>query len=420
MSVPKRRFLVPACAALLCYAATELAFFGLHYLRTGEVFSFSALHERQQKRTGEAAASPQDAISSLRPDVMLHPYLGYIRTPQGAAGADAHGLIAEEDAFAASRAGDTAIVGLTGASVIYQLYFHAPAREILRRRLARLPQFKDRRVVIILLASHAYKQPQQLISAVHYLMQGGRLDLLVNLDGKNEVTLPGEIARTGVHPSYPYLWASLFPASYGPQSTEALGRAAIWRSLRGYSLALARKLDFSVTASTLWLALDQYMKQEEHLALAALSTAKEKRPLYLTGPAARRSEREDMPQYIWAQGSLGLHGLAQAYGFEYVHFLQPSQYTVEGKPLSAEEIRSAYAPSSVDEDSVQRYYPLLQQEIPELRKKGVKVSSLVRAFADHDETLYIDTCCHLNDKGHILLAEAMARGIAAELGGQKK
>ncbi|NBO19593.1 MAG: hypothetical protein EBV03_10305 [Proteobacteria bacterium] len=395
----------------------ELASFGLHYMRTGESFSFTRVHEQERRTERDIAQRTKSGTSLPQQKAIIHPYIGNIRNPDHPGieiNVYPEGYIAEEDAIAASQDPGVVIVGLSGASVMFQLYRYKPARDILSQQVAELPKFKGKRVLLVMLTNPGYKQPQQLFSVANYLMQGGRLDLLVNLDGKNEVTLPSLNARMGKSPYYPYVWSAFFKAGYTLDDMEMLESAAKWKRIRGTGLSMIKTLDFSVTASTLWLAADEYFQYRVQQALQASQSDARDLPLYIGGPAMDRAQRDAMPTRIWTQGSLGLQGLAVANGFEYVHFLQPNQYVPDSKPLSANESHKAFR-IGIDEQTVRQYYPLLIEEIPRLREKGVKVSSLTQVFAGRKETLYIDTCCHLNDQGHRLLALAMASGIAAEL-----
>gem|GEM_PF-5957246 len=77
------------------------------------------------------------------------------------------------------------------------------------------------------------------------LAKGKRFDLVVNLDGFNEVAFGAENAERGVDPSYPRNW-SLFPGDREAlDDLAALGRAAVWSRLRR---SLAARFDGPVLA----------------------------------------------------------------------------------------------------------------------------------------------------------------------------
>ena len=43
--------------------------------------------------------------------------------------------------------------------------------------------------------------------------------------------------------------------------------------------------------------------------------------------------------------------------------------------------------------------------------RGVRFHDLTRIFENHPETIYRDTCCHVNQRGNELLGEAIAEAI---------
>jgi len=48
-----------------------------------------------------------------------------------------------------------------------------------------------------------------------------------------------------------------------------------------------------------------------------------------------------------------------------------------------------------------------------LRADGVPARTLTNLFRSNHETLYFDSCCHLNDRGTFLLAESILGVVAA-------
>ena len=60
-------------------------------------------------------------------------------------------------------------------------------------------------------------------------------------------------------------------------------------------------------------------------------------------------------------------------------------------------------------------YPQLRKFSRDLQRQGVNYFDLTGIFVDRPETLYIDECCHLNDRGNELLAAAMTQRMAPAL-----
>ena len=59
-------------------------------------------------------------------------------------------------------------------------------------------------------------------------------------------------------------------------------------------------------------------------------------------------------------------------------------------------------------------YPMLRAMGRTLRNRGIAFLDCTRVFENVPETLYLDAC-HFNEKGNLLLAEAIAKAFRSEL-----
>ncbi len=64
---------------------------------------------------------------------------------------------------------------------------------------------------------------------------------------------------------------------------------------------------------------------------------------------------------------------------------------------------------------VERGYPHLIEAGKQLRHQGIRFHDLTMLFANHDEQLYVDSCCHLNERGYGMIAEAIGKVLSQEL-----
>ena len=112
---------------------------------------------------------------------------------------------------------------------------------------------------------------------------------------------------------------------------------------------------------------------------------------------------------FWQRGALMMRRLAELAGADYYHFLQPNQYVPGSKPLSAQEREFAWLPDASEKAAVEQGYPLLRELNRELQSQGINYFDLTRIYAGNPQTLYRDTCCHVNDAGNELLAAEMVR-----------
>ena len=96
------------------------------------------------------------------------------------------------------------MVGLLGGSVAAQLQPFLEAA--LARRLA--AHRRPRQPVVLNLALGGVKQPQQTLMIANALLLGGKFDLIVNLDGFNEISgSTGRSFQQGIFPLFPVRWS---------------------------------------------------------------------------------------------------------------------------------------------------------------------------------------------------------------------
>ena len=120
----------------------------------------------------------------LRPDLptMIHPYFGYVFNTTWS-DINPYGFFG--DGPFAMRGRDKVIVGVFGGSVADHMF--KESRDVLLEALKQHAAFKDKRIELFSVAVHAYKQPQQLLILSTLLALGAQFDVVVNLDGFNEI-----------------------------------------------------------------------------------------------------------------------------------------------------------------------------------------------------------------------------------------
>ncbi len=423
---PKRLLfaaLLAAGIALLAEAGAFAAFWALD----GEPFGWARLRAEQ---AGVAALRPPDAESPEPPAgyagvagratrrQVVHPYQGYVYDPAQSTAADpisAWGFRDDAPPFY-RRASDRLIVAVTGGS--FAMHFTREAGERLAQRLEQSERFAGREVVIANLALSGYKQPQQVATLAWLLALGAEFDVLVNLDGFNEVALHGyENAPNGVHPAYPRAWFLRTLRVPDPARHARLGEVAYLtrERARAAERVLASPLRASVLANLVWRAWDRRL--QHHLAAAerAARAPAGAGGYQNTGPpfAARPvPELFDELVRLWSEGSRQLERLARANGIAYYHFLQPTQHVSDSKPMGPDERRVAFGGSPYA-PGARTGYPLLIRAGAELAASGVAFRDLTAVFAEVEEPLYRDACCHVNERGNRIVADAIADFILA-------
>ena len=337
------------------------------------------------------------------PLLTRHPIYGYIR------GLPFHHL--SEEMRPRPRQGDPVVIALLGGSVAYGVNAY------LERALDRWFAGDNRPPPLFLNWSlGGVSQPQQTMLAAGALLRGGAVDLIINLDGVNEIGK--DASPRGAFPFFPGQWKSqvgltaeelLLIGQIGILRREQARRAAVWET------SILRR-------SALFGLLNRW--RQERIAAQIirlnheLATAKSAYRLEKHGPRrwwAAEGELQSTAARLWYRSSLMLNRLAEGAGAEYYHFLQPNQYAPPAKPLSPWERANAYEPDGRIGSQMAKGYPLLRAFNQDLQRQGVNYFDLTGIFADHSETLYSDSCCHLNDRGNELLAAEMVRRLEPAL-----
>ena len=315
------------------------------------------------------------------------------------------------------------LIGLAGGSV------SEAVSDAFRRALE--TWFQDNaiplRPVVLELAWEAFKQPQQVTQIASALAFGGEYDIIVNLDGYNELVEPfRNYYWYGISPFYPVGWHLYQQLS--PAEQLRAGRIAVLRQRqqRLHAVAAARPWRWSA----LYGIVNRYLRERTGAQIRALNyelandlaaeySLQRHGPVWPAEPddgvAPDPVDLSRIELRVWYRGSVLLADLSRTAGAEYYHFQQPNQYVPGGKPLSAAELADAYDASSFSVRIYQDAYPLLRRLGAALRQQGINYHDLTQLFSANQETLYSDDCCHLNARGNELLAASMVRRLEPAL-----
>src|SRR5262245_54070456 len=191
-----RRLLVCALMVVEMVVLLEGSSWLVYRFISGERFDFARVAQSRRERIAAVATTEPRTPGAGAFAMVPHPYLGFVYNPrfEPAAMLKTHSVPVSEWGFlddkAPLRAGadDEVVVGVFGGSVAFWLSVRGADAMI--EELSRLPRFRGKRFVIVRTAMGGTKQPQQLMTLNYLLAQGGHFDIVVNLDGFNEVALP--------------------------------------------------------------------------------------------------------------------------------------------------------------------------------------------------------------------------------------
>lgn len=383
----------------------------------GGGFSWEDARARLKGNTTSDAVVAGDprATAGGAPQVILHPYLGYVFAPGSATVTrdgeelrySALGFFGDEPIL--KPGDDEIIVAIGGGSVAAGLWHRGG--DALRAALQTHPAFAGKRIRLQSFALGGYKQPQLLYALVYLLSMGAHIDVWIELDGFNEIALPlAENAPAGVPAMYPRNWQRLSQAGTSPGELAVRARLFAAQARRERWRAEIADGPWSRSAFVLacWNEIDRRSADTIATLVASFAPKAE--------PATTASDDTVLIESvaIWKEASRQMARMCFANGIHYVQFIQPNQYFPGTKPLSEEEQRTAIAQGGY-RPPAEKGYARLVQAGEELRAEGLPIVDLTPIFKDEPRTVYRDTCCHLNELGNELLVERIAAAVLESL-----
>lgn len=354
----------------------------------------------------------------------IHPFVGWVRNPEVLKGENYEGTELKTNRLGFLDTSDgifqrdpkRLIVGITGGSVAYQM--SCAGAERLKEKLHAIPEFRDREIVIVRMAQPAYKQPQGLFALNYYMLLGGEFDIVINLDGLNELTMSlSQNYPLHVALDYPQGWnmrtGEIVPAN---ESDIAMELTQLRGQRRKYALSGGNSFwQWLPSQVLLWHVRDERLREQLVTLQGRTLNVYKKWSFVRCGPAPlAQDETEALAECVrvWKQASLQMHRICQASGVLYFHAIQPNQYDPGSKPLTTSEV-DLMSPDSVGNQSqpfasiIPVGYPLLRRAGQELQSAGVQVTDLTAIFSKVTDPLYVDSCCHVNPTGSEMLAGAI-------------
>jgi hypothetical protein len=403
----KRRLSLVAVNVLVFLVLAEMAAVVLYYVRSGRFFY-----------TADRTIPPaivETNRGELSADV-LHPYFGPIHRPGVRPQTNNVGFAARQ-AFPYARAsGRQFLVGILGGSVAQAFCDRGTARLI--TALQRDADFAQREIVPLCFSHEGYKQPQQLIVLAYFLSLGQQYDLVINIDGFNEVALGARSHDRGRDISMPSpihvdpLLNLIDQATLTPERVQALARISRYKQqLNDLGGRMRRS-----RIATVHFALDRYyvFTMNRYRAEVAAYDALPSNPsassvLMLTPPMKNRDGEAALYEDIaagWIHASLLMRDMLAARGARYLHVLQPNQYFTR-RVFSDQEARVALNGSQPFKPAVERGYPVLVKATAAFMGREEFIDGTT-AFDDEPAAVYEDDCCHYTDRGYEMLAELIA------------
>jgi hypothetical protein len=420
-TVPARRsrrrvWLLRGLVLLIAWGTAELiSLVALSFLSGGMAGSWRELEK--------TAALHVDLDDPQAAEDSVHPYFGFVRRPKEQPEPDslpvnAYGFVDSNSPIQHREAGKV-IVGILGGSLAEEFCdFALPDFEA---QLKQLPRFAGKRFVFVRLAISGYKEPQQLFVVSYLLALGAQFDVIINIDGFNEIALPVvENKPAGVFPSFPRDWGVRVLERRDTALLRRMGEVVYLQETdRSWSRPFtAIPWCYSPLARLVWAVRHEWLARAIMSGYKSTIELREKhRSFTAQGPSETFDELPALLKHcvgVWQRSSLELAKVCDGMGIEYHHFLQPNQYVAGSKPIGEAERGVAIESTFPAKPAVEGGYPMLIEAGRELASSGVRFHDLTQIFAHEPEQTYRDNCCHLNSKGNAMLAQTIAQAIGGK------
>ena len=360
----------------------------------------------------------------------LHPFFGYV-LKQGAftneklkLKVNKHGFFSLYEYPFIKTNKKQFIVGVFGGSVANNFAVDEYKNQILSKKLQSYPEFADREIVVLNFGNGGYKQPQQLLILNYFLALGQELDLVINIDGFNEVALSNLNNKAQIElgmPSVQHIQPLTNLASnVSPEVMSAIVqindnkkqlKAGIDK-LQTCQLALCH----AVTSLRVKQLVNNYqqaiVKYDAEVKKSNADTANSG-IVYVPKADSVLPDRAafDKMASLWYESSIGMNQILSSRKIKYFHFIQPNQYYPTKRVFTAKEKEIAINKESPYIEGVKKGYPVLLSKIDDLQKARVNVFSAVNILDNTKETVYKDACCHYNSVGEEVLANYISSSI---------
>jgi len=362
----------------------------------------------------------------------FHPFLGFIQQP----GPDFrpgfknnnYGFISPYNYPFKKTKPNQFIIGVFGGSVASGYAIFEVQNQILPKYLKQLPGLKDKEFVILSFATGGYKQPQQLLILNYFLALGQELDMVVNIDGFNEVALSNLNNKNQVDLAMPSIQHILPLTSLANNSlsTKAMkatiriqeNKARINQGLERLQHCYLAACD-ALTSVYVQNLVNNYKTDVIKFEKERTQQKKDDSGsvIYIN---TNKSVLQDSVAFQemalnWAKSSIFMHKVLSASNVPYFHVLQPNQYYQTKRVFGEAEKQIAFNKDTPYAKAVQIGYPALFKKFPNLEKNNINLVNAVNVFDKTKEAVYVDSCCHYNQAGEVVFSNYVGRSILESL-----
>lgn len=361
----------------------------------------------------------------------LHPFFGYVQK-QGTftkkqinLQVNRQGFFSQQEYPFIKTSKNQVIIGIFGGSVANNFAVDEYESKLLSRKLKSYPEFDNKEIVVLNFANGGYKQPQQLLILNYFLALGQEFDMVINIDGFNEVALSNLNNKSQLDigmPSVQHVQAltDLANDNLSPEVMASIVKInenkkqlkTTITQLQNCQLALCN----AVTSIQMRLLLKDYqqeiIKYDKQVKKSKADT-QNRGTVYVPKEDTILDSASAFSKMVslWSESSVMMNQVLSTRKIKYFQFVQPNQYYPTKRVFTDKEKEFAIMKDSPYIEGVTKGYPLLLSKIDDLQKAGVNVFSGVNILDNTKETVYKDSCCHYNLVGQEIFTNYISRSI---------
>ncbi|MEZ2227823.1 MAG: hypothetical protein ACBR50_16310 [Microcoleus sp.] len=362
----------------------------------------------------------------------FHPFFGFIQKPRQdfrpGFKNNNYGFISPYDYPFKKTKPNQFIIGVFGGSVASDYAIFQVQNQILPRYLKQLPALKDREFIILSFATAGYKQPQQLLILNYFLALDQELDMVVNIDGFNEVALSNLNNKNKIDLAMPSIQhiLPLTNIANNSLSTTAMketiaikeSKVRINKGLRGLQECKLAACDALTSVYVLNL-INNYRKDVIRFEKERNQTQNDDGGsvvyINLNNSVMKDDAAFEQMAQSWAKSSIFMNKVLSASNVPYFHVFQPNQYYQTKRVFSEAEKRIAFNKDTPYAKAVELGYPALFKKLPNLAKNNINLVNAVNVFDQTKDAVYVDSCCHYNQAGEVVFSNYVGGEILERL-----
>lgn len=407
---------------ILFIILSELFALGIYFVRDGKIFYTNKTeYEPIQEIQGQELTQKR-----------IHPYFGHVEKTGKEWKNDSidltnlavetrtsnnHGFYSSFDYPFVKSNKDQYIIGIFGGSVARDIAILG--QNALIKKLQQAKFFTDKEIVVLNFSNGGYKQPQQLLTLTYFLSIGQEFDMVINIDGFNEVFSSKLNNKNNLDISMPDTvrdFADLTnQTTLNYEKVESIAKINQYKEKLDDIANTINKTPFASGSFILEVyyayLLNQY--KEETIRFQNIESTGLDTSIVFAKPVEQQLTDPELYRFVaevWANASLMMNQTLIQRKIPYIHILQPNQY-YSNKVFSVDEAKIAFNVNNSRKPAIEQGYPLLEEKSEELLQNGVNFYNAVQIFDNVSTSIYRDDCCHYNQQGNQIFAEFIADAI---------